>query len=86
MGFVLLGVALVVLRLGGWVKFHNDDLWAWVIVLAPFGLAVLWWAWSDATGRTQRDVMRTLDQRREARRQQQMEALGQSRPSAKRKR
>lgn len=86
MGFVLLGVLLVVLRLGGWVQFHKDDFWAWVIVLAPFALAAAWWAWADATGLTQRNAMRNLDQRKAARREQQMEALGQFKPGSKKKR
>lgn len=86
MGFVLLGVVLVVLRLGGWVQFHPDDLWAWLIVLSPFVLAVAWWAWADASGRTQRQAMASLDARKQARREQQMEALGQVRPSAKKRR
>lgn len=86
MGFVLLGVLLVVLRLGGWVQFHRDDLWAWVIVLSPFAMAVAWWAWADASGRTQRQAMDMLDARKAARREQQMEALGQAKPAAKKKR
>lgn len=86
MGFVLVGVLLVVLRLGGWVQFHSSDFWAWVIVGSPFALAAAWWAWSDASGYTQRKAMDALDARREARRQQQMEALGQFRPGAKKKR
>ena len=86
MGFVLLGALLVVLRLGGWVQFHHDDFWAWVIVLSPFVLAAVWWSWSDASGHTQRKAMDALNARREARRQQQMEALGQFKPGAKKKR
>lgn len=86
MGFVLLGVLLVVLRLGGWVQFHKDDFWAWVIVLAPFALAAAWWAWADASGLTQRHAMKTLDERKAARREQQMEALGRFKPGAKRRR
>ncbi|MBV8036576.1 TIGR04438 family Trp-rich protein [Roseateles sp.] len=86
MGFVLIGVLLVVLRLGGWVQFHKDDFWAWVIVLSPFALAALWWTWADASGRTQRKAMQALDERKAARREQQMEALGQIKPGAKKKR
>lgn len=86
MGFVLIGVLLVVLRLGGWVQFHGDDFWAWAIVLSPFGLAVLWWAWADASGRTQRKAMQAQDARKAARREQQLEALGQLKPGAKKRR
>lgn len=86
MWFVLIGVLCVVLRLGGWVEFHQDGFWAWVIVLSPFALAVAWWAWSDASGLTQRRAMDSLDARKAARREQQMQALGQFRPGAKKKR
>jgi len=86
MGFVLIGVLLVVLRLGGWVQFHQDGFWAWAIVLSPFALAALWWSWSDASGRTRRKAMEAQDARKAARREQQMEALGQFKPGAKKKR
>lgn len=86
MGFVLLGVLFVVLRLGGWVQFHKDDLWAWMIVLSPFLGAVLWWMWADATGHTQRKAMQAMDERKAARREQQMVNLGQSKGSGKHRR
>lgn len=86
MAFVLIGVLLVVLRVGGWVQFHEDPVWAWAIVLAPFGLAVLWWWFSDASGLTQKKAMDSLDAKKAARREQQMEALGRTKPGAKKKR
>ncbi len=86
MGFVLIGVLFLVLRLGGWVQFHKDDVWAWVIVLSPFGLAIVWWMWSDATGLTQRKAMDAMDARKAERREKAMEALGQFKPGAKKKR
>ena len=85
MAFVLIGVLFLVLRLGGWVQFHQDDLWAWLIVLSPFALAVAWWWFSDATGMTQRRVMDAMDAKKAARREQQMEGLG-LKPRAKKKR
>ncbi|MBI3346812.1 MAG: TIGR04438 family Trp-rich protein [Burkholderiales bacterium] len=86
MAFVLIGVLFIVLRLGGWVQFHQDAVWAWLIVLSPFALAVVWWAWADASGLTQRKVMDSMDAKKAARREQQMEALGQFKPGAKKKR
>jgi small Trp-rich protein len=86
MAFVLIGVVFVVLRLGGWVQFHQSDFWAWVIVLAPFGLALLWWTWSDASGLTQRKAMQAMDEKKAARREKAMEALGQARPGDKKRR
>ncbi len=86
MAFVLIGVLLIVLRLGGWVQFHPDDFWAWCIVLSPFPLAVVWWWWSDKSGLTQKKAMDAMDAKRAARREQQMEALGQYKPGAKKRR
>jgi small Trp-rich protein len=28
--------------------------WSWWIVLSPFGLAVVWWAWADWSGYTKK--------------------------------
>ncbi len=86
MAFVLLGVLLLVLKLGGWVQFSKDEFWAWVIVLSPFVLAAIWWSWADSSGLTQRKAMDALDEKREARRQQLMEGLGQAKPGTKKKR
>lgn len=86
MAFVLIGVLLIVLKLGGFVQFNKDEFWAWAIVLSPFPLAVLWWWFADSTGLTQKKAMNALDAKKAARREQQMEALGQFRPGTKKKR
>jgi small Trp-rich protein len=86
MAFVLIGVLLVVLRLGGWVQFHKDDFWAWATVLSPFGLAVIWWWFADNSGLTQKKAMDALDAKKAARREELMEGLGQYKPGAKKKR
>lgn len=86
MAFVLIGVLFIVLRLGGWVQFSKDDFWAWLIVLSPFALAIVWWAWADASGFTQKKAMDLLDDRKAARREQLMEGLGQFKPGKKKKR
>ena len=51
---------------------------AWLIVLAPFGLAWAWWTFSDASGLTKKREMDALDAKKEARRQKALEALGRS--------
>ena len=86
MAFVLIGVVMIVLHLGGWVQFHKDGFWAWVIVLSPFALAAAWWAWADSSGLTQKKAMDALDAKKAARREQLMEGLGQFKPGAKKKR
>lgn len=79
--FLVIGVLLLVLKIA---EIAPVSAWAWYWVLCPFGLAFLWWAWSDASGKTKRDAMRKLDDRKEARRQKQMEALGTYNPKRKR--
>jgi small Trp-rich protein len=82
MYFVVLGVLLMVLKLA---RVGPVGDWAWWLVLAPFALALVWWAWADATGYTKRRAVRAMDAKRDARRQQQMEALG-TQPKSKRRR
>ncbi|CAN5274444.1 hypothetical protein BH11PSE10_BH11PSE10_17480 [soil metagenome] len=83
MWFVLVGVALLALKLIGVMPVAA---WSWVIILAPFALAAAWWAFADATGVTQRKVMKQMDAKKAARRDKQMEALGQGDPNKKRRR
>lgn len=73
MAFVLIGVALVVLRMLELGPFAQLG-WGWV--LAPFGLAIAWWSWSDATGLTRRREEARMEERRQARRQKNIDALG----------
>ena len=74
MWFIAIGVVVVLLKLLGIAPAAE---WSWLWVLSPFGLAVLWWAWADKSGMTQRKAMKRMDERKEARRQKSMEALGQ---------
>ena len=73
MYFVVLGVLLLGMKLA---SLGPVGAWSWWLVLAPFGLAAAWWAWADATGYTKRRAMRAMDDKRAARRQEQMESLG----------
>ena len=74
MWFVAIGVLLVLLKLVGVEPVAG---WSWLLVLIPFGLAVAWWAWSDASGLTQKQAMKRMDERKNARREKALEALGQ---------
>lgn len=86
MWFVAIGVLMLILNLAGigpvgaWT--WKEDWW---IMLSPFLLAVLWWAWADWSGFTQRKAMKKVDDKREARRQKSLDALGLQSPK-KRKR
>src|SRR5207344_1640837 len=50
--------------------------WSWWSILLPFGLAVAWWAFADASGLTKRREMDKLEERKHERRRRHMEALG----------
>jgi small Trp-rich protein len=77
--FVVIGVILLVMNWTGvgppaqWNFDLFGDLWkfAW-----PFLAAVIWWSWSDSTGRTQRKAIERMEQRKVDRRERAMEALG----------
>jgi len=61
----LLGIGLVFLALKV-SALSPVATWSWWWVLSPFGAAVLWWAWADASGYTQRRAKRREDARRHA--------------------
>ncbi|MCW5633395.1 MAG: TIGR04438 family Trp-rich protein [Rubrivivax sp.] len=77
--FVVIGVILLVMNWTGigppadWNFDFTGDLWKFV---SPFIAAVVWWAWSDSTGRTQRKAIERMEERKEDRRLKAMEALG----------
>ncbi|UUX96927.1 TIGR04438 family Trp-rich protein [Aquabacterium sp. J223] len=73
MAFLLVGVLLVLLKLG---ELGPTAAWSWWAVLSPFGLALLWWWWSDSSGRTQRRAMEKFDAKREERRRKHLENMG----------
>jgi small Trp-rich protein len=73
MAFVLLGLALLAMKVG---EIGPVAGWAWYVVLAPFGLAVLWWSFADSSGLTQRRAIDKMDKRKAERRQRDMDALG----------
>lgn len=78
MYFLGLGLVLLVLK---YLDVAPVAQWGWWLVLAPFALAVVWWAWADASGYTRRQAMAREDKRRQARIDRSQTALG-----AKRKR
>ena len=71
----LLGLGIILLLM----KYLDIDpvvSWSWWIVLAPFGLAVAWWSWADASGYTRRKAMEREDKRRLDRINKQRDAMG----------
>jgi small Trp-rich protein len=71
----LLGLGLVLLALK-YLAVDPVAAWSWWLVMAPFGLAVVWWAWADSTGFTKRKAMERENRRRDARIEASREALG----------
>ncbi|MEO5736177.1 MAG: TIGR04438 family Trp-rich protein [Variovorax sp.] len=76
----LLGVALKYFEVGPVAQL------SWWIVLIPFGLALAWWAYADASGYTKRQVMKKEDERRQARIDRQRSQLGMLNSRSNRKR
>jgi small Trp-rich protein len=70
-----LGLGLVFL-LCKYLEVGPMATWSWWIILAPFALAVLWWAWADASGYTKRKVMERENERKSDRIERQKDALG----------
>ncbi len=50
-----------------------DLSWWWV--MAPFGLAVAWWSWADASGYTKRKASEAFDKKRDERRARLKDAI-----------
>lgn len=61
MYFLGLGIVLLLLK---YQELGSVASWPWWLVLSPFGLAIVWWAWADWTGLTKAAVMRREEKRR----------------------
>ena len=73
MYFLILGVMLLLLK---YLEIGPVAAWSWTVVLAPFGLAVLWWAWADWSGYTKRKEMEKMEKRKHERIDKHKEAMG----------
>ena len=70
-----LGLGLVLLAMK-YLELGPVATWDWWVVLIPFGLAVLWWAWADWSGYTKKKSIRRENARRQARIDRSREAMG----------
>ena len=73
MYFLGLGIILLAMK---YFEFGPVAAWSWWLVLAPFALAVAWWAWADASGYTKRKAMERENQRRQDRIDRSKTAIG----------
>ncbi len=70
-----LGLGLIFLLMK-YMEIAPVATWSWFVVLAPFALAVAWWAIADATGYTKKKQMDKLDKRKTDRIAKNRDAMG----------
>jgi small Trp-rich protein len=73
MYFLGLGVILLVLK---YLEIGPVAVWEWWLVLAPFGLATIWWIWADSSGYTKKKAMEVEQARIKARIDRNRDAIG----------
>lgn len=73
MALLIVGIVLLLLKMTDTTAVGG---WSWWLVLAPFALAVVWWAFADSIGLTQRRAMDKMEQKKADRRSRNLEALG----------
>ena len=77
--FVIVGVLIIAMNLAGigwfanWTWEISGDLWKFCV---PFVLAALWWVWADKSGMNKRREMERMEDRKEARRRENLANLG----------
>lgn len=52
--------------------------WSWWVVMSPFGMAVVWWAWADHSGYTKKKSMDRENKRKQERIDRNRENMGTS--------
>lgn len=82
MYFVGLGLVMMVMK---YMEFGPVATLSWLWVLSPFGLAIAWWSWADASGYTKRRAIERENQRKQARIDSNRENIGTLSKSRKRK-
>ena len=70
-----LGLGLILLAMK-YLEMGPVAAWDWWVVLLPFGLAMVWWAWADASGYTKRKAMERENARRDQRIERNKTAIG----------
>lgn len=73
MYLLVLGIALLAMKS---LEFGPFATLSWWWVFTPFGLAVVWWAWSDASGLTARNAMQREEAKKQARIDKNKENIG----------
>lgn len=68
-----LGVILLLMK---YLDIDPVVKWPWWLVLSPFGAAVVWWMWADASGWTKKQAMKREVERKQARIDKNRDAIG----------
>jgi small Trp-rich protein len=71
----LLAIGLLLLLMK-YMEIGPVAAWSWLVVLAPFALAVVWWTWADWSGYTKRKAVQKENAKRQARIDKSKEKLG----------
>lgn len=71
--FLGLGIILLAMK---YLEMGAVAEWPWYVVLAPFGLAVVWWTWADLSGYTKKKAVQKENAKRKARIEKNRENLG----------
>lgn len=79
----LLGLGLVLLVMK-YLEIGQVAAWDWWVVLLPFGLTILWWAWADASGYTKKKAMARENAKRQERLDKNRESIGTLAPKKRR--
>ena len=78
--FLLIGLAALAMK---YLEFGPVATLSWWVVLSPFGLAVLWWAWADASGYSKRVEIKKMEKRKQERIDKHHSAMGTLAPRRK---
>ena len=71
----LLGIGIILLAMK-YFEIGPVAAWSWLVVLAPFGLAVVWWTWADWSGYTKKKAVERENQKKRARLDKAKDAIG----------
>lgn len=75
MYFLGLGIFLLIMK---YLAVGPVADWSWWFVMAPFGMAVLWWTWADNSGYTKKKSMERENKRKQERIDRNRENMGTS--------
>jgi small Trp-rich protein len=77
--FVIVGVLMIlsnVLSIGPFASWNWELTGDFFKFCIPFGLAMIWWFWSDVSGLNKRREMERMEERKRHRREENLTSLG----------